>query len=135
MVAMSDDAERPVWTVTAERSPGGWWVLEVPELGAVSQTRRLDQAADEMREAIAHLARMREDEFDVEVSPIIDPVTRDAMASLSTARAEAEVARDNAARLARHIARSLRESGLSLRDIGTLMHISHQRARELLQTQ
>ncbi len=46
------------------------WVLE-SELGAVSQVRRLDQAADEMREAIAYLAGVPENEVVIEVHPVL----------------------------------------------------------------
>ncbi|AEX43460.1 hypothetical protein CDHC01_0395 [Corynebacterium diphtheriae HC01] len=42
------------YTVTAERGTSGVWVLEYAELGAVSQTKRLANAADEMREALAY---------------------------------------------------------------------------------
>lgn len=44
-------------TVTAERTRRGWWVLEEPTLGAVSQVRRLDQAAADMREPIGSFGR------------------------------------------------------------------------------
>ena len=47
--------------VTAERG-NGVWVLE-SDLGAVSQVRRLDQAADEMREALAYLAGLPEEDL------------------------------------------------------------------------
>lgn len=56
-----------IFTVTVERGHGGWWVLEAPDVGAVSQVRRLDQVEDEMREAIAHLAGLPESEVEVEV--------------------------------------------------------------------
>lgn len=56
-----------MFTVTVERGHGDWWVLEVPDVGAVSQVRRLDQVEDEMREAIAHLAGLPESESEVEV--------------------------------------------------------------------
>ena len=55
-----------IFTVTAERGRGDWWVLEAPDVGAVSQVRRLDQVEDEMREAIAHLAGLPESEVEVE---------------------------------------------------------------------
>ena len=64
MVAMSQ-----LFTVTAERG-NGVWVLE-SDLGAVSQVRRLDQAAGEMREAIAHLAGLPCGEVEVEVVPVL----------------------------------------------------------------
>ena len=56
-----------IFTVTAERGRGDWWVLEAPGVGAVSQVRRLDQVEDEMREAVAHLAGLPESESEVEV--------------------------------------------------------------------
>lgn len=59
------------FTVTAERTPRGWWVLEAPEVGAVSQVRRLDQVADEMREAVAHLASLAESDVELQVEPVL----------------------------------------------------------------
>lgn len=56
-----------IFTVTAERGRGDWWVLEAPGVGAVSQVRRFDQVEDEMREAVAHLADLPESEVEVEV--------------------------------------------------------------------
>ena len=56
-----------IFTVTVERGHGDWWVLEAPDVGAVSQVRRLDQVEDEMREAIAYLAGLPESESEVEV--------------------------------------------------------------------
>ena len=57
--------------VTAERG-NGVWVLE-SDLGAVSQVRRLDQAADEMREALAYLAgRPGFDHFPAFPAPVPD---------------------------------------------------------------
>ncbi|WP_047262668.1 hypothetical protein [Corynebacterium mustelae] len=58
---------KSTFTVTAERGAGDVWVLECAEVGAVSQTRRLDQAVDEMREAIAYLAKCGESEVNIVV--------------------------------------------------------------------
>ena len=41
-----------------------------PEMGAVSQVENLDDAADEMREAIAYIAGIKEDEVDIEVETL-----------------------------------------------------------------
>ena len=56
-----------IFTVTVERGRGDWWVLEAPDVGAVSRVRRLDQVEDEMREAVAHLAGLPESEVEVDV--------------------------------------------------------------------
>ena len=62
-------APAQVEQLLAERG-NGVWVLE-SDLGAVSQVRRLDQAADEMREALAYLAGLPEEEVEVEVVPVL----------------------------------------------------------------
>lgn len=59
--------------VIAERGKVDWWVLEAPQVGAVSQVRRLDQAADEMREAVAYLAGLPQEEIDLHVVPVLLP--------------------------------------------------------------
>ena len=59
-----------IFTVTAERGRGDWWVLEAPDVGAVSQVRRFDQVEDEMREAIAHLAGLPESEVEVDIRTV-----------------------------------------------------------------
>ena len=43
-----------MYTVTAEGGTSDVWVLECAELGAVSQTKRLAHAADEIRETMAY---------------------------------------------------------------------------------
>lgn len=48
-------------------------MLEAPEVGAVSQVRHLDQAADEMREAVAYLAGLPQEESDLHVVPVLLP--------------------------------------------------------------
>ncbi|MEE9965008.1 MAG: hypothetical protein K4304_07910 [Propionicimonas sp.] len=60
-------------TVTAERGTA-WWVLECAEVGSVSQCKRLDQAAEEMRDVIAHQLGLAEDSFEIEVVPILPTI-------------------------------------------------------------
>ena len=60
--------------VTAERGiSSDVWVLVCPEVGAVSQVENLDDAADEMREAIAYLADIDEDQVNIEVQRVDNP--------------------------------------------------------------
>lgn len=61
------------FTVTAERGRTGWWVTECAEVGAVSQVRRLDQASDDIREAVAYLAGLPEDDVAIDVVPVSSP--------------------------------------------------------------
>ncbi|SPT53782.1 Uncharacterised protein [Actinomyces bovis] len=119
------------FTVTAQRGKGDWWVLEVPEVGAVSQVKRLDQAAEEMREAVAYLSGLEAAQVNLQVIPVLpDAYQRHALAAAEARKAAAE-ATSLAAAEARTAARALREAGLTLRDVGTIMGVSHQRAAQL----
>ena len=122
---------RRTFTVTAERGRGPWWVTECAEVGAVSQVRRLDQAADDIREAIAYLSDLPEDGFDIEVTPVLPDAFWEAMRGAEDQRDVAAAANRAAAELNQRAARVLRDEGLTLRDVGHLMGVSHQRAAQL----
>lgn len=121
-----------VFEVTAQRGKGDWWVLEAPQVGAVSQVRRLDQAADEMREAVAYLAGLPEQEVELHVVPVLPADYLTHAKAAAQARAEAARATSPAAAESRSAARALRQAGLTLRDVGTVMGVSHQRAAQLV---
>lgn len=120
-----------VFVVTAERGVGDWWVLTCDEIGAVSQTRRLSRAADEMREAIGHLADLPVGSFEIDVQPILPPEFRAHLDRAHALREAAARAQRDAAHESRRAAATLQAAGLSLRDIGHLMNVSHQRAAQL----
>lgn len=122
---------RRTFTVTAERGRGPWWVTECAEVGAVSQVRRLDQAADDIREAIAYLSGLPEDSFDIEVTPVLPDAFWEALRAAQGQRDVAAAANRAAAELNQRAARVLRDEGLTLRDVGHLMGVSHQRAAQL----
>lgn len=119
------------FTVTATRGRTGWWVTECAEVGAVSQVRRLDQAADDIREAIAWLAHLPEQQVDIEVVPVLPDELSRQITAAKQAQAAADQARHRAAQESREAARALREAGLTLRDVGNLLGISFQRAGQL----
>lgn len=119
------------YRVAAERTATGWWVLEVPEVGAVSQVRRLDQIADEMREAVAYLAGVDESMVEFDVRPSLSPELEAARERVRSLHAAADRATSEAAAASRSTARRLRSEGLPVRDVGTLMGISPQRVSQL----
>nr|DAW01359.1 MAG TPA: antitoxin [Caudoviricetes sp.] len=123
---------RRTFIVTAERGAGSWWVTECAELGCVSQVRRLSQVADDLREAIAYQSGLPEDGFDVKVVPVLPPAYTEAAAAAEEQRELAAESQRRAAELVRDGARVLQAAGLTLRDIGTVMGVSHQRAAQLL---
>lgn len=118
--------------VTAERGTGNWWVLEAPEVGAVSQVRRLDQAAGEMREAIAFLAKVPEDCIEIIIKPRLSPSYTQLANEAYEERKRAEAATQRATELTRQAALQLRKEGLTLREIGQIMGISFQRASQIV---
>ena len=120
------------FTVTAERGRTGWWVTECAEVGAVSQVRRLDQVSDDIREAVAYLAGLPEDDVAIDVVPVLPQAYQEHAARAKEEREKEARARERAAAESRMAARALREAGLALRDVGTVMGISHQRASQLL---
>jgi hypothetical protein len=113
---------------------GRWWVVEVPELGHTTQARRLDK----VEEMVRSLVQMFTD-----ADPLSAAVTVDVVFPDDETRVEVELARDSRTRAAAaqheaterltQAARRLSEQGLSVRDIGTLLGLSYQRAQQLTQ--
>ncbi|WP_420098482.1 hypothetical protein [Corynebacterium sp.] len=119
------------FTVTAERGSGPVWVLECPDVGAVSQTRRLDHAADEMREAIAYLSGVDESDIEIVVEPRLPSYVAELKARAESLREQADDVNEQAARASRDLVAQLKQQGYSLRDIGVLLGVSHQRVAAL----
>lgn len=122
-----------VYTARCYRS-GKWWAIEVPEVpGAHSQARRLDQVEANAREAIGLILDVDGDTFDITVQVDLDDVVRGQVEALAQARERATEAQKNAAATAAGVAADLVARGLSTRDAGTVMGLSHQRVAQLLQ--
>jgi predicted RNase H-like HicB family nuclease len=115
------------YTAVCRRS-GDWWAISVPEIkGVHSQAKRLDQAEDMAREAIALMLDVAPDSFTVDVRPEVP----DEVAVALAARQEAERAEERANRATCEAVVSLLYSGLTVRDAGRLLHISPQRVSQI----
>ena len=113
----------------------GWWAIEVPEVdGAYTQARRLDQAPAMVAEAVSLLTGAKASSIEVDVEPLLDDGIRAHIAAADRLRHEALVAQDQASTEVRAAARALRALGLPLRDVGTALGVSYQRAHQLTQT-
>lgn len=122
---------RPVYAAIAVRS-GGWWALEVPELpGVFTQTRRLDLAERAVRDAIAVFLGAAPDSFDVEVLPRLSPEFVERLEEARRLRREAELAGQAASEATRRLVQELLDGGLTVRDAGTMLGVSHQRVAQL----
>lgn len=117
------------YTVTAQRT-AKWWVLQCLEApGAISQVARLDQA-DQIKEAIAFVTGEPAEAIEIEI--VVGGASEAALQRLYETRARLEVVQAELRREQRNAARELVQSGLSYRDVGAVMHLSHQRVGQLV---
>jgi len=120
-----------IYHVTATRD-GKWWALQCQEFpGALSQVTRLDQAPGMIREAIAFVAQVPEDSFDIEVIPVLPEAFLREQEAMVEARDQSKVLNSKAAQYARSAVKVLVDAGLPVRDVGTIMGVSYQRAAQL----
>ena len=122
------------YTVRARRV-GSWWALEVDGVrGAHTQVRRIGQAEEMAREAISGVLDIAPDSFEILVVPEVPVSVRTMVNEATRARAEAAKAQDTAAQLTRDAARHLVGAGLTVRDAGVLLGVSHQRIGQLVRS-
>ena len=123
------------YTVVAERDEAGWWAVRVLELpGVLTQARRLDQVEKFAREAIdlaVSVGHASKGKYAVQIDPRV-PGLGDDLAAVRAVRVDAERLHTEAAERTRVIARRLAQRGLTVRDIGAALGISHQRAAQLV---
>lgn len=118
----------------------GWWTVTIPEVpGCHSAGRSLAEATRNIREAIATCVDVfgeAADEIarDAEIERSIDlpPAAEKALGEAKRSREEAERQREKAQQATEQAARRLARAGLSLRDTGELLGLSHQRVKQLL---
>ncbi len=122
------------YKVECHRS-GGWWALESPDVPRMhTQARRLDLAASIAAEAIATIHGVDESEVVIDLVPVLDDARAATLERMHSARASAERAAQDAAASTGKAALRLHELGMSMRDVGEIMGISHQRVHQLLRT-
>jgi len=124
--------EMTSYTATARRGTRRWVVQcdQVP--GAITEVTRLDQAAEYLREAISFVAQVNEADVHVTINPVVDAAIAAELREVENLRTRARTADQEAAALHRSVAAHLQGEGLTLRDIGTILGLSYQRAQQLL---
>jgi predicted RNase H-like HicB family nuclease len=120
------------YTARAERDEGGWWAVSVAELpGVFTQARRLDQVEELVRDAIALWLETPTRSVDVSVEASVPDLDRE-IEEVALARRRAEELREEASARSRQLASELARRGFTVRDIGQVLGVSHQRAAQLL---
>jgi predicted RNase H-like HicB family nuclease len=125
-------------TARARRS-GSWWAIDVPEVdGVFTQAKRLDQVSEEVRDAVATMldiapADVEVGDIDIVVGAATDSQALNDLVRQAKAFAEqAERAQREASAAMRIAVAALRTSaGLSVRDAGVMLGLSHQRVAQL----
>lgn len=111
-------------TARAQRC-NGWWAIEVPEIpGLFTQTRRLDQIQDMVKDAASILGMEVEH---VSVEPILSEEDARLVQEMLEAKSEASQAQQRASQLSGKTARLLKNQGLTVRDIASIMGVTPQR--------
>lgn len=85
-----------------------------------------------VRSLISIMTGEPEDSFDVEIRPELDSTLSDVVLRALAAKGRAAGAQAEASNLQRQAARLLTESGMTIRDAGDLLGITHQRVAQLL---
>ncbi len=112
----------------------GHWILEIPELRAVGQSRTLTNAGHTARELVALWLDVPADQVQVVLDyGRIDPEAVELAAGARTEQARAEELSRGAAKRLRQAARRLvHTDGLSLRDAATVLGVTFGRVQQLL---
>lgn len=113
---------------------GKWWMVAIPALDGLTQARRLEEAPLMAREYIAVTLDVPISEVSVVVAVItVDGVdVTEAVAKLEAEKARAEAARHRVSEDTRSLARTLAGKKVPVRDIGSILGVSHQRAHQLV---
>ncbi|MGH3544569.1 MAG: type II toxin-antitoxin system HicB family antitoxin [Mycobacteriales bacterium] len=119
------------YRVLAERHDK-WWLLEVPEIpGTFSQVRRLDQVEEWIRDAISLMLEVPEDSFGVEIDVRLPTDELAELRALKAAQTAAVQAQEETSTRARALVQRLASEGLTRRDIGQVLGMSHQRVQQI----
>lgn len=109
-----------------------WWLVYVPEIDRTTQARNLREVEPMARDLIAVMTDVDPATIDLEVDLQLPEGAAAHWRKAADLHAEAGKLRSQAAGEAGAAARELRQLGLTVRDIGQLLQVSHQRAAQLL---
>jgi len=123
------------YTVIYERDERGWWVASVRGVrGCHTQGRTLEQARRRVREALGLFVKDA-DTADLAAQIRLPQPARHALTRGLTARQRADQERLMAVKTLRETTRALARMGLSRRDTGELLGLSHQRVQQIVRPQ
>lgn len=121
------------YRISAQRNERGWWIIRVLDFRhVVTQARRASEIEEMARDVIALLEDVPPDSFDVDITHRVAGDLDDDIAEARRLRREADDLSARSREATADVARRLRDAGLSVREIGALLGIAHQRAQQIL---
>lgn len=114
---------------------GRWWVAEVDGVpGGATEVRRLTELDTEVRDLLSGLLDLAEDEveLDYDFRPAFGEDAADAWKHFLAERDELYRRQTELDEQRRTVVRALHDQGVSTRDLGELLDLSHQRVSQLL---
>jgi DNA-directed RNA polymerase specialized sigma24 family protein len=111
---------------------GRFWLVHIPELDKYTQARNLVEVEPMARDLIALLLDVPEDSFQLGIKVELPDSVRHHMELAAKLRDEAAHAQAEAASEYRAAANELKADGLTVRDIGKALGVSHQRVQQLV---
>ena len=114
---------------------GRWWMIEIPELDGLTQARRLDEVEQVAREYSAVTTDVPFSQVAVEISGIevAGQDLLEAKALVDGLRTRAKELEALVADLSRQVASALSDANVPVRDVSTVLGVSHQRVSQLVQ--
>lgn len=133
MVGMIDMATRNAerYEVTVRRD-GRFWYIEIPAVDGATQARNLGEVDEMARDYISSLTDIPQERIEVAVTIELPADVQAHLAAASALREEEAHARARAAEESRAAARALKAQGLTVREVGAALGVSHQRAQQLI---
>ncbi len=125
----TQNAER--YDVTVRRD-GRFWYIDIPALDGATQARTLTEVDEMAKDYITLATGTPADRIEVAVTIELSADVRAHLAAASALREEEAHARSRAAEESRAAARALKSQGLTVREVGAALGISHQRAQQLV---
>ena len=123
---------RHTYKVMVERD-GRFWLIQVPEVNGATQARKVSEVEVMARDYISiMIGDVPPDSFDLAVEWLLPSGAAEHMARAAKLREVARRANAESAAESRLGARALQAAGLSIKDIGAVMGLSFQRARQLV---
>jgi hypothetical protein len=123
-----------VYSVRAERD-GNFWLVHVPAVERWTQARTVAEIEPMARDLIRIMEDLPESEAEeivLDIDLVMPPPVRALLAEARQLTEAADALRHSAGARTRQAAAELHASGLSFRDIGSLLKVSHQRVHQLV---